>query len=426
MYYRKSLIVATSISLFLFSFSSAGRPEKLNSAFSIKTKKDFEKDSKELKSYTYKKTKIAEALDTYFENAIDDNEIVGAGVSIVNGDSIVFSGGFGKRSILLEDSIDEQTVFRLGSLSKGFAGVLSSMFVDKELLSWDSKVEDYVEGFRLGSFENSSKITLRNIISHTSGSPYHSYSDLVEAGMDLDEIAKRFKRVVPVAEPGELYSYQNAIFALSGTLIEKASGHSFSDLLKEELFSPLTMITPSSDYTSLLANDNIAQPHLTSYNGWRIRKINAKYFNAIAAGGINASALDMAKWMRFLLGHNPEIASRKVLEDVFIPEVEIEGKNNYYQQWPGHLTSKYAHGWRIHEFQNSENDQIEIMMHHGGTVSSYRNEIALFPNEDLGITVLFNSNTKLAKTVIPELHQIIREILIAPVNLDTDVLLAEK
>lgn len=408
----------------IFFTANAGKPEALEANKWSTNEINPKKPTKEDLIYTLKKQKITEAVSAYFKNALDQNEIVGAGVSIVKGNSILFTGGFGKRKAETKKAIDAQTVFRLGSLSKGFAGVLAGMFVDEGLLKWDSKVKDYIDDFELGSAANTSKITLAKIMSHTSGTPYHSYTNLVEAGLDLKDIATRFKNIKPISKPGEMYSYQNAIFALSGTLMEKTSGKSINLSLKERIFQPLGMKNASTDYKTLMVNNNIAYPHRKTSHGWQTRKINQKYYNAVAAGGINASAGDMAKWMRFLLGHNPEVADNSVLKAVFKPEIEIKGNAHYYQHWSGHIFSHYAHGWRLHEFKDNKTGEVEIMVHHGGAVSSYRNEIAIYPSKDLGICVLFNSNTALAQTVIPELYQIIQEILDTPVDLSENKLLA--
>ncbi len=415
---------ALLFTVLIFSTASAGKPEALEANNWAANEIIPKKPTKNDRIYAIKKQKITEAVSAYFKDALDQNEIIGAGVSIVKGNSILFSGGFGKRKAELKKNINAQTVFRLGSLSKGFAGVLAGMFVNEGLLNWDSKIEDYVDDFQLGSAANTSKITLAKIMSHTSGTPYHSYTNLVEAGLDLSDIAKRFKNIKPISEPGEMYSYQNAIFALSGILMEKTSGKSINLSLKERIFQPLGMINASTDYKTLMANNNIAYPHRKTSHGWRTRKINQKYYNAVAAGGINASAVDMAKWMRFLLGHNPEVADNSVLKAVFKPEIEITGNAHYYQHWPGHIFSHYAQGWRLHEFKEEKTGEVEIMVHHGGAVSSYRNEIAIYPSKDLGICVLFNSNTPLAQTVIPELYQLIQEILDTPVDLSAEKLLA--
>jgi beta-lactamase class C len=360
----------------------------------------------------YKAHQVAlkEALANYFEKAIASGDIVGAGVSIVRGDSIVISDGFGKRNIKYNDAVDGETVFRLGSLSKGFAGVLAANLKYEGKLDWSDKVSDYLPDFQLGNKQNSEQITLATILSHTSGAPYHSYTNLVEAGLPLTEIASRFKAVVPNGKPGSTYSYQNALFALSAEMIHKETGEEMTTLLNTKFFKPLNMDHISMDYETLAHTDNVAMPHSKRRYGWTSLKLNDHYYNAIAAGGINASALDMAKWMKLLLGHHPEIMDKTALQEAFNPFIEIKGRSKYYQRWPGHVSSYYGFGWRIHKFEDMVTNEHKTIFHHGGSVNSYRNEIAIYPEADLGICVLLNSNSKLAGTVIPDLYEIVNKV----------------
>ncbi|WP_238987260.1 serine hydrolase domain-containing protein [Confluentibacter flavum] len=367
-------------------------------------------DYKEIQLYKSNQKVLKEAIESYFNEAIASGDIVGAGVSIVKSDSIVISEGYGKKNIKFNNRVDGETVFRLGSLSKGFAGILAASLNNEGKLHWDDKVSEYLPEFHLGDKRNIDNITLANILSHTSGTPYHSYTNLVEAGLSLSDIAKRFKDVNPISKPGLTYSYQNAMFALCGEVMHKATGQDIATLLNDRFFQPLDMHNTSMDNETLVHTENVAIPHSKSRYKFKTLKLTDKYYNAVAAGGINASALDMAKWMRFLLGHNPEIMDKSAFEDAFNPFIEVKGHSKYYQKWSGHLASYYGYGWRIHKYLEDTSGQEKTMWHHGGSVNSYRNEIAILPEDDLGICVLLNSNSKLAQTVIPDLQKIIKNI----------------
>ena len=366
--------------------------------------------SKEAELYRNRQRDLKAAVEAYFREAIASGDIVGAGVSLVKGDSIVLSLGFGKKNIKTGAQVDDQTIFRLGSLSKGFAGVLAAHVKNEGKLDWGVKVRDYIPGFQLGDSENSEKITLAHILSHSSGAPYHSYTNLVEAGLSLPDIASRFKEVKPISGPGEIYSYQNALFALSGEVIQRATGQDITTALENRFFKPLEMCATFMDHESLMEAGNIAIPHSKTRYGWRARKIRDNYYNAVAAGGINASASDMGKWMRFLLGHNPEVMDRTALEEAFNPFIEIKGRSKYYQRWPGHVSSYYGFGWRIHKFVEGDSKGEKTIWHHGGSVNNFRNEIALFPDDDLGICVLLNNTTRFAQQVIPDLYGIVKDV----------------
>ncbi|WP_422079981.1 serine hydrolase domain-containing protein [Ulvibacterium sp.] len=354
---------------------------------------------------------LQQAVDSYFSKAIAAGEVVGAGVSIVNGKQVLLADGFGTKNSLTGQKVDGQTVFRLGSLSKGFAGVLASDLKDEGKLTWEDKVSDYIPEFELGDLENTENITLAHLLSHTSGAPYHSYTNLVEAGLSVDEIASRFTEVQPISKPGEMYSYQNALFALSGEMMKKVTGQEITTSLEERFFKPLEMCATTMDFDALRKTENKAKPHVKARRGWKSGKLTDSYFNAVAAGGINSNAEDMAKWMQLLLGHRPDVMTREALQEAFTPFVEIPGRQKYYQRWPGHMTSHYGFGWRIHTYRSDDSEVENTIWHHGGSVNRFRNEIAVFPEEDLGICVLLNNQSKIAQRVITDLHSIVKEVI---------------
>lgn len=356
------------------------------------------------------KQKLIDAIQIYFNQALKDNEIVGASISIVKCDSIIYSEGFGHRNAKLKDTVNAETVFRIGSVSKGFAGILTGIHVQEGLINWEDKIIDHIPNFRLASKTTTNEVTLSNVLSHTAGLPYHSFTNLVEDGLDLTTIAGKFNEVLPIQEPGSVYNYQNAIFALSGEIMERVTGKTMKEIMKHRIFDPLQMHTASASYEALQACDNVAMPHQRKRRGWKTLPINKKYYNAVAAGGVNASAKDMGKWMKFLLGNNPDVLMPATIQDVFNPKIQVGGRRSYYQRWPGYESSYYGMGWRIHKF-NDETGELNTVIHHGGSVNNYRSEIAIYPNEDLGICVLFNSPNAMAKDCIPKIHEIIQNIL---------------
>lgn len=367
-------------------------------------------DNEAVLRYELRKKELTIALKKYFDSAIAAGDIVGAGVSIVQGDSILIYEGFGRRNINGKAKVDGKTVFRLGSLSKGFAGVLSASLQADGLLDWNDKVVDHISGFQFGDSLNTQNVKLAHILSHTSGTPYHSFTNLVEAGLPIATIAQRFHEVMPISEPGTMYSYQNAMFSLSQEVMQTVTGKDIKNLLTERFFKPLGMSTISMDHRALTGSKNVAMPHAKRKNGWKSLPLTDRYYNAVVAGGINASSLDMAKWMRFLLGHRPEVLPSGTIQKAFNPFIEIGYNNKYYQRWTGHKRSYYGFGWRIHEFQDPGSEETKTMYHHGGSVNNYRNEIALFPKADIGLCILLNGNSRLAQTVIPDVYGIVQEI----------------
>ncbi|WP_024772421.1 serine hydrolase domain-containing protein [Aquimarina macrocephali] len=407
---KKILVIAVPSMLFialLFSFVSAKQPELAQEPQAIQISQPTE-----VYFPNSLKERLADSIQAYFNKAINQNQIVGAAVAIVKCDSIIYVDGYGKRNIALKDKINEETIFRIGSVSKGFAGILTGIHVEEGLLNWEDRIVDYVPDFQLSSKERTRKVTLSHVLSHTTGLPYHSFTNLVEDGLSITRIASKFKEVRTIEQPGNIYSYQNAVFALSGKVIEQVTGKPLREVIQNRIFKPLQMTTASASYEALKESDNVAQPHQRIRHGWRSKRINKKYYNnAIAAGGINASITDMGKWMKFLLGNNPEVMMPNTMRTVFSPKIQVGGRRQYYQKWPGYSKSFYGLGWRVHSFVDADTKESSTIVHHGGSVNNYRSEIAIYPNEDLGICVLFNSQNKMAKNCIPTIYKMIQEIM---------------
>jgi beta-lactamase class C len=409
---RNKIVVGTTLLVLILLIViavSKGSTKELETINSGPTLEQTLAEQQKAKDYALLQQEIRKAVASYFDKAIRAGDIVGAAVSIVQGDSILISTGFGKRSINSTTKVDGETIFRLGSLSKGFGGVLAASVEAEGKLDFNDKVTDYLPEFQLGDPSNTAKIKVAHILSHSSGAPYHSFTNLVEADLSMAKIAGRFNEVAPQSEPGQQYSYQNAMFALSQEVLQKATGQDVKTSLQNRFFTPLCMTTISMNHKDLLKAENVALPHMRRKNGWKSLPLKDGYYNAVVAGGINASSLDMAKWMRFLLGHNPEVVPESIIHKAFKPFISIDYNNKYYQRWPGHLQSHYGFGWRIHTYQESANAKEKTMWHHGGSVNNYRNEIALFPDTDIGICVLLNANSRLAQTVIPDVYKIVKD-----------------
>lgn len=371
----------------------------------LKTQPTFE----ERQAFLQKKGKIQVAVQRYFKNAIKQRQIIGAGVSIVQGDSVLISTGYGMRNAGTGEKVTGETVFRLGSLSKGFAGILAGKLKSEGYFDWDDKVNDYIPSLEFGRDYCAEDITISHMLSHTTGAPYHSFTDKVEDGMSLERIAPYFSSVKPISTPGKIYSYQNAMFAMTGEITERVTCYDFETDLAQQLFEPLEMTSTSTNHKSLVNTPNKAVSHTKTRRGWRTIRLNTRYYNAVAAGGINSNPNDMANWMKFLLGHRENVMPKEAIAEVFEPQIKMKG-NKYYQRWNDQTDSYYAYGWRVHKFFDLK-EGSSTMIHHGGTVNNFRNEIALFPEEDLGICVLLNSLSPLARRVIPDLEKIVKDIL---------------
>lgn len=319
----------------------------------------------------------------------------GAAISIVKNGKIIYENGFGVKSIQSNDSIDIHTTFRIASVSKTFAGVLTGKMMADGALSWDDKVQDHFPDFDLSNPEYAEKMEIKHILSQTTGLIQHAYTNYIEEGKSRDEMIAALSDVKLVTEPGKLFSYQNVAFGVIEPVLESATGYDYNSLMNKEIFQPLGMNDASLDYESMMGNGNMAYPNFPVSHGWAKGKISKTYYNVPSAGGINASISDMANYMIALTGHRPDIIPQKVLDDIFEPQIKTNIRWKYFSRWKDYKRSYYGMGWRI--VKNNES----TIAYHGGYVNGFRSQLAINTDDDIGISILTNSTTSFSSKLTP-------------------------
>ncbi|HEX8061405.1 MAG TPA: serine hydrolase domain-containing protein [Cyclobacteriaceae bacterium] len=332
----------------------------------------------------------------YINSAIRHGEAPGAAVAIVQDSSVLFLNGFGLSDAETKDSVGVFSVFRLGSVSKSLASVLTGVLVQDSILSWDDKVIKYIPDFELKSKESTEQITLRHLLSHTSGLPYHAFTSEIDNGADFDPLVYHLRDLNLTGPPGKTYSYQNVAYSVIGKVIESATGKPYEVVMKEKVFGPLHMDQASLSFNGIMSNDDKARPHVHTLRGWRPTSINETYYNVGPAGGVNASISDMARWLKALTSQQHNLLTTSVKHDMFKPFVRATARNRYFRTWKRSSGSFYSLGWRILTFKT------DTLNYHGGYVNGYRSEIALKGDDGIGICVLVNSAGQLADRAIPE------------------------
>jgi beta-lactamase class C len=324
--------------------------------------------------------------DDFVRERLTEEQIPGIAVVIVKNGEIIFSKGYGVRTTQSRDSINVHTVFRLASLSKGFAGVLAGLLVKEGHFIWDDPVSAYVRDFKLYKNLYTDSLKLRHVLSHTTGLPKQAYSNLIEANHSYAEARTRLSEVRPTHKPGVYYNYQNVAFSLVGDVAERTTGRRFEDLLYSKIFMPLNMSDAGSGYQNfLLDTSNIAWPHKYEQEKYRRYPVKPNYYEVLPAAGVNASISDMGQWLLFLLGHRPDIMDKTELSQLFDKQIVVSLSEGNHRAWPEATEAWYGFGWRGVQSKGRK------VIFHGGYVNSFRAEIAFIPEEDIGIAVLSNA-----------------------------------
>ncbi len=342
--------------------------------------------------------RLSESYHTYFSRDFSLQQGLGAAVVLLRDGKIISARGYGLRAAKTNDNVDTHTVFRIGSLSKGFTGVLAALMAHQGQVSLDDKVTKWLPYFRLKDKTQAQRVQIKHLLSHTTGLPYHAYTNLVEDGHTLDKIVRDYFPKSPVCgREGEFYAYQNAAFALTGTILAKATGQPFDALLATHLLAPLGMRNTSADFGTISASNNKALPHQWSGWNWVAEPISEEYYNVAEAGGINASIEDMGHWLEALVGARPEILPAAVLDEVLRPIVKTGKERRILGNWIGRDAASYGLGWRV-----LDRGDGRTLAYHSGYVNGFRGEIAFDRKTRSGICVLFNAQIPLAGTCVPD------------------------
>ena len=138
-----------------------------------------------------------------------------------------------------------------------------------------------------------------------------------------------------------------------------------------------------------------ARPHVRSRNGWVSVNPKPTYYRLPPAAGVNASISDMAQWLLAHTGHRPDVLPAPLLATLHAPVVSTPGEMRSGWRRDRLNAASYALGWRVFDYAGEE------VVFHAGAVQGYRGLTALLPGRDLGIAILWNSESSLPSGLLP-------------------------
>lgn len=346
---------------------------------------------------------LVNAYESFLKDSITRGTLPGLSVAIIRNDRILLLKGLGVANAETKEKVTSRTVFRIGSVSKAMSAYLTATLVDQGVFDWNAPVQQYLPDFKNRYPRNAATLTVRHILSHSGGFPYHAYTNLIEEGKSLKELLELLAKIKPHASPGEEYSYQNVAYSLIQPMVEAASQEPFQELLTKNLWKPLDMQDASSSLQGIRQQPNHSVPHQGSPGHWVPVPLTADYYNTLPAGGINASARDMAQWMKALLGHGRKNLRDSIREDLFLPRVKTPLERRHFASWDSIRTVHYATGFRV------VNTRGIRVIYHGGMVNDFIAQLACLPDHGFGVCVLMNAPTAFSRECIPEFLRLWRK-----------------
>ena len=282
---------------------------------------------------------------------------------------------FGVTSIENPLPVDENTLFQFGSTGKTFTATAMMRLVEQGLVDLDATVRTYLPEFKLKDEATAEAVTVVQLFNHTAGWS----GDLMESTGDGDDAltkyVERLATVEQVTPLGTTVSYNNASLSVAGLIIERITGKTYEQAIKELLFEPLGLdhsyFFPNEIMTRRFAVGHNQHPDgtITVARPWALPR------NGNPAGGISANAADQIKWARFHLGDGAGVLSTELLKQMQQPTVDMKGSA---------IGDYVGISWLLRDV-----DGVRLVSH-GGTTNGQHSDFVMVPERDFAIIVLTN------------------------------------
>lgn len=326
-------------------------------------------------------------LDDYYQQVVKDWEIPGMTVGIVKDGQLIFSKGYGVKEEGKMDAPDPNTLYAIASNSKAFTTAMIAMLVQEGKLDWNQKVVDILPYFEIYDPYISQLVTIEDLLCHRVGLGTFS-GDFIwyKSNLSAEEIIKRYKHLPPAYEFRDGYGYSNLMYVTAGEVINKVTGKSWAQNVKERILDPLGMDRTIASVNDLDKVGNYATPHtLTDVKNVPIEWAN---WDIVAAtGGLISSVNDVAKWMIWNLDHGilgqDTMLSASSRNTIWMPHntfmVNHTSDNDFNRHFSG-----YGLGWGLSDYHG------RLRAGHTGGYDGFITAVNLIPDENLGVVVLTN------------------------------------
>lgn len=312
----------------------------------------------------------ADAVDEYVKAEMAKRHIPGVAVAVIRDGKVTKAAGYGLANVELNVPASPQTVFQIQSITKTFTSTAILMLMEEGKLDLEDPVGKHLEG----TPDSWKPITLRHLLSHTSGIKDFINEPTASLRIDVTE-EEVLKATAPRPlnfAPGEKYAYSNTNYHLLAMIIRKLTGKSYGDFLKERIFVPLGMTdTRIVSLKALIANR--ASGYV--WNGRELRNGDyiAESILGYGGGGIVSTVADMAKWATALDGER--LLKKSTVEKAWKP-----------QKLNGGGESNYGLGWGL----GSVNGRRWVG-HSGAHATGFTSSLVKYRDDGLAVVVLTNA-----------------------------------
>ncbi|WP_189543428.1 serine hydrolase domain-containing protein [Streptomyces gelaticus] len=317
-------------------------------------------------------------IDAFVRDRLDATGTPGAALAVIEGGRFVHQRGFGEDG--RGRAVTPDTPFLWGSVSKPVTGLAVMQLVEAGRVNLDEPVRTYLPRFRLADPDMSDRITVRHLLTNTSGIPASASGEIGDrydnAPGALADSVRDLARIAPTAPPGESYAYSSAGYAVLGALVEEVSGRPFGTYLHEKILDPLGMdhvVATEQDFE----RERVTPGH-RSFFGVPVR-FDAPYDTAgVPFGHVGGSLRDLTRFVRAELDGG-RLDGRRVLS--------AKGTADTQRGHVAGSVGRYGLGWSVGTLKGTG----ERMVWKDGALPGHHAMVIMLPDSDRAVIVLQNA-----------------------------------
>jgi CubicO group peptidase (beta-lactamase class C family) len=327
-------------------------------------------------------------LDTFVTRILKQWNVPGVTIAVVEKNKVVYAGGFGYRDYEKKLPVTENTLFAIGSCTKAFTASMIGMLVKEGVVDIDKPVRNYLPELKFKNEYTNDHVTVRDMMCHRTGLPRHDYS-WYGSTVSRNELLERIQYLEPSAELREKYQYNNFMYMAQGVLIEKLTGKSWEQNMKERILIPLGMTKTAINMEGMEKSDDHSLAY-TEKDG-KIEAIPYRNIDAIGpAGAINSSSKDMANWLITWI-NDGRFNGKEIIPSGFRNQA-ITAHVGTGGGLPGKVNSDvhgggYGLGWGVSSYRG------HYRVEHSGGIDGFITTTSFFPSDSIGIFVSCSQGT---------------------------------
>jgi CubicO group peptidase (beta-lactamase class C family) len=329
-------------------------------------------------------------IDSLVNKTLTTFDVPGIAVAVVKDEKVVLSKGYGVRSLLTKEKVDENTLFGIASNSKAFTTTALALLIDEGKLKWDDKVRNYIPEFMLYNPYVTEEFTIRDLLTHRSGLGLGA-GDLMlfpdSSDFTLKDIIHNLRYLKPVSSFRSKYDYDNNLYIVAGEVIARITGKSWDEFVEERILKPLGMTRSAACFERIPQKSNYIDGH-APVDG-KVKVIARSTLKlGHSAGGIYSSVNDLGKWLLMHLanGKYGENKAKQLVSAENLAEL-VSAQTILQVRSPGYYNTHFAAyglGFLLNDIKGYK------QVSHTGGLEGMVTQITMIPEINLGIIVLTN------------------------------------